>query len=100
MGVFLVGRSGEHDLLHSMAEVAIEPAYKSMDNAIQLDVESEGTVEVQFGNCNFFKIDIVELEGVGENVLMVNWINNGLREHPFLHALHANSIDIVPKTLS
>jgi hypothetical protein len=46
MRVLLVGRSRKHDLFHSMAEVTIKPAYKSMNNAVQLDVKGEATVKV------------------------------------------------------
>lgn len=83
-----------------MAEIAIEPTHKSMNDAIYLNRKFESAVEVQLSNCDLLKIYVIEFGCIGEDVLMVNWIHYGLRKHPFLHALHAHSIDIIPKGLS
>lgn len=98
--LLLVWRGGKRDLLLAVAEVAVEPAYEAVDDAVELDVEAEGAVEVEFAHLHCFEVDVVELEGVAEDILMLDRIDYRLRQDPLLHALHADAVDIVPKTLN
>jgi hypothetical protein len=99
MSLLFVWRSWKGDTLFSVTEVTIEPTNKAMNNAIKLDIQFELTVEIKFSHGYCFKVNIIEFVSISQNVLMFNGVNNRLTEDPFLHAFHANSIDVVPKTL-
>lgn len=71
-----------------------------MDYTINFHSQLETAVEIQFSNSHFLEVNIVKLETVGEDVLMINRIDDWLGEHPLLHAFHANPVNVVPKVLS
>lgn len=97
--LLLVGRGRKGDLLLAVAEVAVEPTHEAVHDAVQFDVQPEGAVEVQLTHLDGLQVDVVELEGIAEDVLVIDRIDNRFREHPFLHAFHADAVNIVPKTL-
>ena len=98
--LLLVGRGREGHLLLAVAEVAVEPAHEAVHEAVQLDVQPEAAVEVQLAHLDRLQVDVVELEGVAEDVLVLDGVDDRLGQHPLLHALHADAVDGVPKALN
>jgi hypothetical protein len=100
MCLLLVWGSRKRYFLLSMAELAVKPAYKTMKSSLDLGEYFEGTIEVQLAYFYCLQINVIELRVVCKNILMINGINYWLREHPFLHALHTDTINTIPKILN
>lgn len=94
--LFFVGGSRQVDLLCTVAKVTVEPCDETVHASLHFNLKGEVTLEVQFLNGDCLEVDVVEFVSSGKDVLMVDGVDDGLRQHPFLHALHAHPINAVP----
>jgi hypothetical protein len=99
MRLLFVRRGREDDLFAPMAEVTIEPAHESVDCALKFHIKAKGAIEIQLSYGNLLEIDVVEFIRVSKDVLVLNRVDYWLRENPFLHAFHADSINVIPEIL-
>lgn len=88
MGRFLVRRSRKCYFFLPFRKLAVKPSHETVNFAlvIYLELEISGVVQVLLGDR--FKVDFIVLASVGQDILTVNGVDQGLTEDPLLNALH------------
>ena len=79
-----------------MTELYREEGHQGVEIVVPLEVEMEGSGERNLLFLDCLDIDLLEQAIVGNNALVVNTVDEWLRNCHFSYAGHIKTIDIIP----
>ena len=97
VGGLVIGASGEFDFIGEFIEVDIEPSDYTVNSVTAEEIELIGGSEVKVLFLDSVKIDFHDFAVRGVDGVFLADINNGLRHHGRLDALHVDVVDFVPE---